>query len=741
MLDLKELKEKHDKAYQSNQVTRERAADDQLFYWVSQWDDNILGDSTLKYKGEFNVLRKAGRQIMADLRSNPVQIDFSPKASSREDGADLLDGLYLSADRVNTTLESYDNATGEAVVCGVGAWELYTEYESNRAGNEDQVIRRRPIYEANNNCFFDPNAKRLDKSDAFYCSILTPYTEEGYEKLVKDLTGEDKDCSAESFSQPEQSYVFPWVTGTTKSIYVSSFYYREQVKDKVFTMVDPFGQPLMLRESDLTDVMDELIDEGYEIKKTREILRWQVTKYIASGAEILNGEMGEDGERLGEVIAGENIPVVPIYGERAFVEGEEHYEGVTRLAKDPQRLRNFQMSYLADIVSRSPRPKPIFFPEQIQKYEFMYQQNGADSDYPYNLQNSKDLNGNPLPIGPVAQMPDQTIPQSLMLGLDLTRQAVEDVANPGLPQDIADTDLSGKAVVALQNRLDQQSIVYQQNLKHGKRRDGEIWASMASEVYDAPRKVTLTMADGSRKTEEIMGSIQDDETGEMVILNDLTNMEFDVFADIGPSYSSKKEQTVERLSEMAAAVAQSDPQLHKLLLLKIITLETGTNTDDIRDYANKQLILSGFKEPETEEEQAMMQQAQQAQQEPDPNMLIGQAEMLKAQNQKAKQEMDAKLTMRDQEIKLQELQTKQQGGMLSAQQVEREFSLKLDKMRQDITLDMQVEQRKAQESQVNNINTQADTMGVVLDNEAKKAELNRFRDMSQDELLRIANGG
>jgi hypothetical protein len=118
MLELDEIKSLHDKAYDSNQVTRERAADDQVFYWVTNWDDNLLGESQLQYRGEFNILRKAGRQIIADLRSNPIQIDFEPKADSREDGADLLDGLYLSDDRVNTTLESYDNASHEAVVCG-----------------------------------------------------------------------------------------------------------------------------------------------------------------------------------------------------------------------------------------------------------------------------------------------------------------------------------------------------------------------------------------------------------------------------------------------------------------------------------------------------------------------------------------------------------------------------------------------------------------------------------------------
>lgn len=620
-MDLEELKTLHDKAFNYNTITRERAADDTVFYYVTQWDDNLLGDSELQYRGEFNVLRKAGRQIMADLRANPIQVDFDPKAGTRQDGADLLDGLYLSDDRVNSTQESYDNASNEAVVCGVGAWELYTEYESNRAGNENQVIRRRPVYEANSNCFWDPNAKSLDKSDAMHVSILTAYSFEAYEALYEELTGEEPNGnSMDSFADPEESYSFPWAIGKNESVYVVTFYHKEKVKDKVISLIDPMGQPLILRESDLVDVMDDMIDMGFEVESEREIERWQVTKYIASGSDILS----ED------VVAGENIPVVPTYGERAFVEGEEHYEGVTRLAKDPQRLRNFQMSYLADIVSRSPRPKPILHPEDVQGFEFMYEA-GADNNYPYLLMNSKDANGNLLNNKMPGVMPEQQVPQALMMSMQEMRIAVEDVANPGLPNNIADTDLSGKAVQQLQQRLDQQSIVYQQNLKHAKRRDAEIYASMATVVYDAPREVTLTLPDGSRKKESIMSSVQDRDTGELVTLNDLTNMEFDVFADIGPSYTNKKEQTIEQIQNMIASAAQSgDPALVKLLVLKQAALFDGVAFDDVRDYANKQLMIMGVKDPETPEDQQFMQQQQEQQQQPDANTLLAMAEQGKA---------------------------------------------------------------------------------------------------------------
>ena len=326
-LDLKELKDLHDKAYEKGQVTRQRAADDMVFYFVTQWDDLLLDESQLAYRGEFDILRKAGRQILAKLEENPVSIDFQPKAEERNDGADVLTGLYRADDRNNCSIEAFDNCQLESVVCGVGAWELITQYENLRAGNTRQVIKRKAIYEANNTVFWDPAARKLDKSDAGYASKITAYTVDSYKELHKELTGEETECAPSNFANPEISYTFPWFA-QQKLVYVTEFYHREKVTEKVFIMEDPLGHPMAMLESAMEGIEDELIDQGYIISDTRTVDRFQVTKYIASGEDILNDE----------VIAGEHIPIVPCYGERAFVEDEEHYEGVTRLAKDPQRL-------------------------------------------------------------------------------------------------------------------------------------------------------------------------------------------------------------------------------------------------------------------------------------------------------------------------------------------------------------------------------------------------------------------
>ncbi len=630
-MELKTLKKMFDKTYTSGQTTREKAADDLVFYWITQWDDQLLNTVPLQYRGQFDILRKAGRKILSDLRANPVQPDFKPKDEARTDDAEILDGIYRAEDRRLSSQEAYDYASQDAVVCGFGAWELFTEYVSNRAGDETQVIKREYIPEANNTVFWDPNARKLDKSDANSVHILKAYSQYGYKKLVEELTGEeDVEIIPSNFAQPETSYVFPWVEGDSK-IYVCTTYKRKRVDDVVLTMTDPFGETMRLRKSDLEDVMDELIEGGFEITDEKKIKRWEVRKYIASGERILNGEDGE-------VIAGEHIPVVPVYGERAIVEGEETYEGITRLAKDPQRLRNFQLSYLQDIVSRSPRPKPIFTPEQVQGFEFMYEDAGADNNYPYYLQNRLAADGTPLPVGPIAVMPEQQVPNALIASIELSRQAVEDVANPGVPQNIADPDLSGKAVLALQSSIDQQSYIYQHNFKFAKRRDAEIFASMAVEILDTPRKVTIETPDGNRQQVEIMQTVIDRQTGEPTVLNDLTNMEFDVYAEIGQSYQSQKEQTRERVMGMIEALDVNDPDdraMRKALMLTLLETVDGLNLKHVRDMARKQLVLSGIKEPETEEEMMMVQAAQQQPAQPDAATLLAMAEQTKADAQMA----------------------------------------------------------------------------------------------------------
>lgn len=622
MLTLQEIMELHDKAYNNGYDTRLKAADDSLFAWITQWDDTYLSETDLGYRGEFNILRKAMRQITTDLISNPIQVDFDPVDETDDSAADIMDGMYRADMRNNTSQEAKKNANQEVIVCGVAAWELRNEWKTNRAGDDRQIIKRYPLYEANNNVMWDPNAKLLDKSDADYVSCLVSYSEDGYKKLHKELTGEDTDLVASNFKTPEISYVFPWISENNK-VYITRFFHRVKKKVKYEIFEDMFGTQRVIKADEVKDYEDELVEDGFNFVSDKVVDRYIVTKYIASGETILESV----------TVPGEHIPVVPQYGERAFVEGEEHYEGIVRLAKDPQRLRNFQMSYLADIVSRSPREKPIFTQEQIQGYEDMYDESGADNNYPYQLQNAFNANGEPLPVGPVGYIKAPEVPQALTQSMAETRAAVDDVAGAGLPADITDIDLSGKALNALNKRLDMQSYTYQDNHKFAMRRDGEIYASMARDVHDTQQEIILIKLDGSKAKETINKSEMNFKTMETEIKNDMANMIFDVYADVGPAFESVKAQNKEEIKELLSS-GQLAPDDHAILMAEYMTMIDGSSFEDVREHYRNKLIVMGVKKPETPEEEAMLAQSQQQQEptmEEQASMKKAEAELANAQ--------------------------------------------------------------------------------------------------------------
>ena len=641
MLELKEIMEYHDSAYDNNQSTRERAADDLVFYWVSQWSDSLFNSTDLEFRGSFDILRKAGRDIITKLKENPVSLSFHPvdvKNDEAEQLSETMSGLYMSDELNNISIEAKENALSEAIVCGFGAYKMETKYEYNRLGKKRQKIYRIPIHEANNTVFFDANAQLLDKSDARFASVLTPYSEDGYKELVHNLTGQDMDdiIIESNFDTPEQSYTFPWISeGSDRIIYVTEFYHRESVKDKRLKVIDPFGSQIELLKSDFDDEADDLEKQGYHIIDEVDIKRNKITKYIASGKEIL----------AHDELACDFIPVIPVYGERTIIEGEEHYEGLTRLGKDPQALRNFQLSYLADIVSRSPRPKAMFYPEQIKGFEFMYDKSGADNNYPYLLQNQISVGGVTLPGGPAGVMPEQSVPQALMASIELSRQAVEDVANPGTPQDIADPELSGKAVYALEGKIDQQAMIFQQNYEHAIRRDGQVYASYAGQVYSFPREVTVTAQDGSQSSVKLMESVIDEETGESKTINDLTGIEFSIYSKVSSNYGSRRQMTIDTISEMMQHIPPQSP-LFNILMLKQLELMDGVNFDDVRKMARKQLIAMDVQEPKTPQEKKEYQELKaQQEKQPDPNQVALQLQQAQLQLEQAKIELQQKDVM------------------------------------------------------------------------------------------------
>lgn len=622
---------KFDADWMASDEARTEATNDLYFSRVSQWDDWLSDYTTLQYRGQFDVVRPVVRKLVAEMRRNPIDVLFRPKDGADPNSADVLMGMYRTDMRHNTAKISVNIAVREQIEAGVGAWRLVTEYEDQDPTSNNQVIRRVPIHEACTHVVWDSNSKQMDKSDAMHCTVINAMSRDGW-KAFAEKNGFDED-ETPSFQNPDMNWLFPWLTSDV--VYVGEHYEVEEKKETVFIYQDPLtGEPVSYFQRDIKDVIDELADKGMVKVAEKKVKRRRVYKSIITCTRILKDR---------EPIAGEHIPIVPVYGEWSFAGDKEVYEGVVRLTKDGQRLRNMIMSFNADIVARTPKKKPIFWPEQIEGYEYMY---GGNDDYPYYLLNRTDENNGDLPVQPISYMENPEVPQANAYMLEAATNSVSQVATMGVDAEAANGQVAFDTVNQLNMRADLETYVFQDNLATAMRRDGEIYQSMVNDIYDVPREVMMTLEDGTEKQVQLLTQAVDYQTGTVVTLNDIRGR-YECYTDTGPSFQSMKEQNRAEIQELLAKVPPGTPEW-QMLLLQYFTLLDGKGVEMMREYANKQLVMMGLKKPETPEEMQMVEQAQQQPKEPSPEqtqaqgiLLQGQAELLKAQNQQMQIQVDA----------------------------------------------------------------------------------------------------
>lgn len=612
---LRTILEIFDRDWSAGETARTEAVSDLFFSRVSHWDDWLAQYTTLQYRGQFDVVRPVVRKLVTEMRKNPIDVRYRPKDRANPDAADTLMGMYRADMQHATAKISVNIAQREQIEAGVGAWRLITVHEDQELTSNNQVIRRLPLHEACSHVVWDANARQLDKSDAQHVTVITAFTHDGWREYAEKQGFDEEDLPV--FRNPTSDYLFPWVSADT--VYVGEYYEVEEKKEKVFIYRDPLtGEPVGYYQRDIAKVIDELAERGMEKVAERKVTRRRVYKSIITQSAFL---------KYRELVAGECLPIVPLYGEWGFVGDKEVYEGVVRLTKDGQRLRNMIMSFNADIVSRTPKRKPFFYPEQIAGYEAMY---SGNDDYPYYLLNRTDENNGDLPPGPVAYMESPEVPQANALMLQASTEAVKEVATQGVSAEAVTQQVAFNTINQLNQRADLESFVFQDNLATAMRRDGEIYASMVNDLYDVPRRVTIALPDGGEKEIELLTQVVDYQSGEVVTLNDVRGR-YECYTDVGPSFQSMKEQSRAEIQELLGKVPVEAPEW-KMLLLQYFTLLDGKGTEMMREYANKQLVVMGLKKPETpEEEQALQQAQQQKQNHQDPNVLLAQAQMVAAQ--------------------------------------------------------------------------------------------------------------
>lgn len=286
--------------------------------------------------------------------------------------------------------------------------------------------------------------------------------------------------------------------------------------------------------------------------------------------------------------------------------------GHVRLAKDAQRLKNMQLSKLGEISALSSVEKPILVPEQVSGHQVMWAEDNL-RNYPYLLVNPiTGPNGESQISGPVAYTKPAAIPPAMAALLQLTEQDMAEILGSSQQADKMVSNISGKAVELIQTRLDMQSFIYMSNMAKSVRRCGEIWLSMARDIYvEEKRTMKAVGAMEEVQSIELMKPTIDAETGEIVYENDLSKATFDVAVDVGPSFTSRRDATVRALTGMMQVT--TDPETQMVLQSMAIMNMDGEGIDEIRDHFRRKLVMMGIVKPNEDEAKQMEAAANQEQ--------------------------------------------------------------------------------------------------------------------------------
>jgi len=595
----------------------------------AQWDGEWGEQFENAIKIEVDKIGRGLRKIENDYRENRIVPDFRPDGPMADaDTANTLDGMHRADSYRFKAQQARDNAVFEAICGGFGAYRLTNEWEDEGDPNNDyqRINPASIIVDADQSVFFDLNSRLYDKSDARFAFIRTAMHIDAF----KEMFGDD---ALSSFPEGVSWRVRDWFEPDT--VGVAEYYEVESAAETLWILTNRLsGEEKRVWSSELGDgELAQYERDGWS-KRRQSRKRRRVRKYVISGAEVLEDR---------GYIAGDQIPIVPVYGRRYFVENLERWQGYVQPKMDAQRLYNSNVSRLAELNSQAPREVPIFAPEQmIGKIPDLWARANIDR-LPYLLAEPiRNEAGEIVQNGPIGYVKPPDLPPTMAALMQISNGDLMDDTVDGAEQVRANTSAEAMDIAA--TRVDAKSGVYLDNVRQSVQREGEIYFGMVREVYvEEGREVEVMTEDGDDGTETLKKLVTDPKTASQRVINDMQAARYKVIVSVTEATATRRDKTVRAMMN-TAQVAQTvgDAELAQACLLTAILNTDGEGSDDLFAWARQRALQIGLVQPNEEEKEAARLAAEQQGETPDPmaELAMSQTELLKADAAKKLAEVD-----------------------------------------------------------------------------------------------------
>ena len=531
----------------ATQVWRDEALEDLNFRIGNQWDPlvKLQREANFQPSLQYNLIPKFVRQVTGDAIQNKPAIQVLAVGSGADQEiADVYKGMIKHIEYSSNSDYAYDTGLNCSTLCGLGFWEVYTDYADDETFDQEIKIGRidNPFSVA-----FDPLAMEPTFEDARWGMIRRWMSKEDFQdEFDTKEEGADYALDWDDCSGGGSSHWF-----TESSVCVARYFRKEPAEKTLISIrfISPVtGLPI---EKVMVKDVGKIPDE-YEVVKERKVRTFDIYCYIITGNQVIKKLKWP----------GRYIPIVPVLGEEVNVNGDRYYHGIVRFAKDPQRAYNYWMTMLTEQVALAPKAPWLVTTEMIEDFVTEWDTAGS-ANLPY-LRYKSD------PAAPGAK-PSREAPPMLSGGylqmLQMAQSGLNDttgIFKSSLGQESNET--SGRAILARQREGDTGTYVYIDNWLRAVAYTGRIIVDLIPVIYDSERVVRI---------------IDDEDKAQMVQINqaftvgtgkdavdkiyDLSVGKYDVRISTGPSYATKRVEAANSMLEFMRIYPAAAPILGDLI--------------------------------------------------------------------------------------------------------------------------------------------------------------------------------
>ena len=466
-----------------------------------QWDgetyNNRVNGKRKRPALQIDQLTQFVNQVSNDIRMNTPSVNVIPHSGGADiETAEVFQGKIRDIEQSSNADDAYDYAVNSAIKCGIGFFRLDHRYKDDQSFDQEFYVERavNPLA-----VLLDPRSTAPDGSDAMCAWVLDEISTDDFKAQYPGK--EPASFGSETARNGEQD----------ETVVICEYFKIEE-------------EPVTLSD-----------DQG----NTREATKRTVRRYHLSGADILKET----------TFPGKYIPIFPVYGEEAWLDGERRLHSLIRKAKDPQRRYNFWASTEAELLMKAPKATIIAVGGTTEKYAEDYK----DPDNAIVLRyDQTDAKGQPAAAPQLN--PGPQIPSGIVNAM---QRAADDIkATLGLYNAFIGQRSNETSGVAInQRKMEGDRAVYHfgDNLVRTITHLGRVLVAAIPELHNKPEIIRVIGKEEDAKEVGINGAMAEGQERPFY----LDQGQYNVRVTTGASYATMREEAAEFFQQ----VIQSQPQL------------------------------------------------------------------------------------------------------------------------------------------------------------------------------------